>query len=89
LDGFSDIDVNHIIEELKNHSFRFKPSKRIYIEKSKTEKRFIGIPSPKDKVVLKAMQMLLEEIYEPIFFNSNHGFRPNCGTHSALESVTK
>jgi retron-type reverse transcriptase len=59
------------------------------MEKSNGKKRPLGIPSPRDKVVLKAMHMILEKVYEPTFLNANHGFRPNCGTHSALESITK
>lgn len=34
------------------------------------------------------MAMALEEIYEPKFLNSSHGFRPKRGTHSALLSIT-
>jgi len=34
------------------------------------------------------MAMALEEIYEPKFLNSSHGFRPKRGAHSALKSVT-
>jgi len=89
LDGFSYSDINDIIQKLKDHSFAFKPVKRVYLEKPNGKKRPIGIPSPKDKVVLKAMSMVLEKIYEPEFLNNNHGFRPNRGTHSALESITK
>jgi len=48
----------------------------------------LGIPSPRDKVVQKVMAMALEEIYEPKFLNSSHGFRPKRGAHSALKSVT-
>jgi len=47
------------------------------------------IPSLKDKIVLKAMSKLLEEVYEPEFLKTNHGLRPNRGTHTALESITK
>jgi RNA-directed DNA polymerase len=89
LDGFSENDINNIAQKLKDHSFSFKPIKRVYIEKSDGRKRPLGIPSPKDKIVLKAMSMVLEKIYEPIFLKTNHGFRPNRGTHSALESITK
>jgi retron-type reverse transcriptase len=89
LDGFSDSDVNNIIQKLKDHSFAFKPVKRVYLEKPNGKKRPIGIPNSKDKVVLKAMSMVLEKIYEPEFLNTSHGFRPNRGTHSALNSITK
>jgi retron-type reverse transcriptase len=88
-DGFSENEIDNIVQKLKDHSFSFKPIRRVYIEKSDGRKRPIGIPSPKDKIVLKAMSMILEKIYEPIFLGTNHGFRPKRGTHSALESITK
>ena len=47
------------------------------------------MPGPKDKVVLKAMSKLLVKVFEPEFLNTNHGFRPKKGTHTALESITK
>lgn len=79
----------NIVEKLKDQSFAFKPFKRIYIEKSNGKKRPLGMPSPKDKIVLKAMSTLVEKVFEPEFLNTNHGFRPNYGTHTALESITK
>lgn len=89
MDGFSDLDVFNIIKKLKDHSFVFKPVSRLYMKKSDGNARPLGIPSPKDKIILKAMSMVLERIYEPVFLNTNHGFRPGRGTHSALESITK
>lgn len=89
LDEFSNIDVMNIVEKLKDQSFAFKPFKRIYIEKSNGKKRPLGMPSPKDKIVLKAMSTLVEKVFEPEFLNTNHGFRPNYGTHTALKSITK
>jgi len=89
LDGFSDIKVNSIVQRLKDHSFAFKPVKSLYLKKSNGKKRLVGVPSPIDKVVLKAMSMILESIYEPKFLRTNHGFRPRRGTHTALESTTK
>jgi len=35
------------------------------------------------------MSKLLEEVFEPEFLDTNHGFRTNRGTHTALESTTK
>jgi retron-type reverse transcriptase len=72
LDGFSKADISSIIRKLKDHSFSFKSVKRIYIEKPDGRKLPIGIPSPKDKIVLKAMSMILEKVYEPIFLETNH-----------------
>ena len=42
LDGFSDFDVSNIIQKLKDHSFAFKPVKRVHLEKPNGKKRPIG-----------------------------------------------
>lgn len=50
----------------------------------KSEKRPLGIGSPREKIIQKGLQIILEAIYEPKFLNCSHGFRPNRSTHSAL-----
>lgn len=76
-----------IISALKDHSYRFNAIRRVKIPKPDGGLRTLGIPSPKDKVVLKAMEIILTEIFEPTFCNSSHGFRPNKGCHSCLHSI--
>jgi hypothetical protein len=49
--------------------------------------RALTISNSRDKIVQQAMKMVLEQIYEPVFLNTSHGFRPNRGCHSALESI--
>lgn len=74
--------------KLKAGKFKFSPARRIYIPKpGKTEKRPLTIPSPREKIVQKAIQLVLEGIYEPSFLPSSHGFRPGRGTHTALRMI--
>jgi len=88
-DAFS---IDEIITSLKDHTFKFKPIRRVYIPNKNGKLRPIGIPSPKDKIVQKAMSMILEAIYDadtnPKFRSSSHGFRRGRSTHTALETIT-
>jgi len=86
-DGLSTEKIKGIIESLKDRSFQFKPSKRITIMKPDGKERNLGIPSATDKLVQRVMKDIIEGVYEPIFLNSSHGFRPNRGTHTALEVI--
>ncbi len=49
--------------------------------------RPLGIPTFKDKLVQEVVKEILESIYEPVFSDSSHGFRPGRGCHSALNSI--
>lgn len=91
LDG---IDMNWILETsklLKSGKFDFKPARRTYIPKPGSaklkERRPLGIAGPREKVVQKAMQMVLEAIFEPSFLQCSHGFRPSRGNHTALKQI--
>lgn len=87
LDGFSTVKIRKIIQSMKDRSFKFKPSRRIEILKANGKKRIIGIPSPVDKIVQTVAKNILEDIYEPKFQESSHGFRPNRGYHTALREI--
>jgi group II intron reverse transcriptase/maturase len=89
LDSYSKDTIYSVSKSLKDHSFKFKPIRRVVMPKPNGGIRQLGIPSPRDKVIQKIMAMTLEEIYETKFLNSSHGFRPKRGTHSALKSVTR
>jgi len=67
--------------------FKFQPARRVDIAKPNGGTRPLGIVSPRDKVVLDAMRMILEAIFEPTFHPSSHGFRPKRSCHSALNDV--
>ena len=47
----------------------------------------MGIPTFTDKLVQEVLRMILEAVYEPIFFKYSHGFRPNKSCHTALKDI--
>ena len=88
LDGISLDYLKKIQLELKAGSFEFKPARRIHIPKpGKNEKRPLTIASPREKVIQKAILLILERYYENQFLDSSHGFRPGRGTHTAIKSL--
>jgi retron-type reverse transcriptase len=85
IDGISEEKIEKLSEELRSEKFKFTPSRRIEIDKPSGGKRPITIASPMDKIVQEALRLVLNAIYEPLFKNNSHGFRPNRGCHTALK----
>ena len=88
-DGFSKEKINKIIVSLSDETYEPKPARRTYIKKTNEKMRPLGIPTFTDKLVQKVLRMILETIYEPVFLNCSHGFRPNRSCHTALSSLKK
>lgn len=87
LDGFSEERVNHLIGKLAKGEYCPKPVRRTYIPKKNGKLRPLGIPTGDDKLVQEVVRILLERIYEPIFSENSHGFRPGRSCHTALRQV--
>jgi group II intron reverse transcriptase/maturase len=87
LDGFSEKRIKSIIQRLKDGTYHFKPVRRTYILKANGKKRPLGISSGDDKLVQEVVRSILERIYEPVFEDSSHGFRPGRSPHTALEQI--
>lgn len=84
-------NLQRLLDRVKSGSYRASPVRRVHIPKgnSPTEFRPIGIPTLEDKVLQRAVVMLLEPIYEQDFLDCSHGFRPKRSAHGALESLWK
>jgi len=53
----------------------------------KTELRPLSVGSPRDKIVQKALQLILEGIFDPTFLDCSHGFRPGFSVYTALKRL--
>jgi len=88
-----DLEANlqSLLDRAKSGSYRAPPVRRVHIPKagSMTETRPIGIPTLEDKVLQRAVVMLLEPIYEQDFYVGSYGFRPGRSAHQALEDLRK
>lgn len=86
-DGFSLEKVRSIIDRLAGGTYRAQPVRRVYIPKANGKKRPLGVPTTEDRLVQEVVRSLLEQIYEPLFSQRSHGFRPGRSCHTALEHI--
>jgi len=79
-----------VIRDIQSAFKHFEPQqiRRVYIDKpGKAEKRPLGIPTIRDRIVQECMRIVLEPILEAQFFAHSYGFRPMRDAAMALERV--
>ena len=81
-----DSNLRSLLDRFKSGTYQAPPVKRVHIPKGDGSKmRPIGIPTFEDKILQRAVSMVLEAVYEQEFYDCSHGFRPNRSAHQALE----
>ena len=90
-DGFSEAKIDSIIKALADETYQPMPVRRTYIQKKNNRKKLrpLGIPTFTDKLVQEVLRMILEAVYEPIFLDVSHGFRPKRSCHTALKQLRR
>jgi group II intron reverse transcriptase/maturase len=79
-------NLKTLLERFKSGSYYAPPVRRVYIPKDDgKEQRAIGIPTLEDKVLQRAVVMLLTPLYEQDFLNCSYGFRPKKSVYQALD----
>ncbi len=89
VDGVGTQLIETLIAELKATSYKPMPVRRVYKEKANGKLRPLGIPCFRDKLLQTVVKFILEAIYEPIFSDASHGFRPDRSCHTALAQVKR
>lgn len=87
--NWDEVRTAQLAEKLRTGEFEPAPVRRILIDKKNKpgQKRPLGIPTFGDRIVQCAIKLMLEALYEPIFFECSHGFRPNRACQTAMQQV--
>lgn len=79
-------NLRSLLERAKSGTYQAPPVRRVHIPKNGgSQTRPIGIPTFEDKILQRAIAMLLQAVYEQDFLDCSYGFRPKRSAHTALE----
>jgi group II intron reverse transcriptase/maturase len=81
-------NLQSLLDRFKSGRYRAPPVRRVYIPKGDGKsQRPIGIPTLEDKILQRAVVMVLEAVYEQDFKDCSYGFRPGRSAHQALSAL--
>jgi RNA-directed DNA polymerase len=81
--------LDDLAAALRSGSYRPAPLRRVHIPKpgQPGTTRPLGIPCVRDRVVMTAVKLVVEPVFEADFLPSSYGFRPKRSAHQALEAI--
>ena len=81
-------NLQQLLHRAKSGTYHAPPVRRVHIPKGHgAEPRALGIPTFEDKVLQRAVAMVLEALYEQDFLDCSYGFRPGRSAHQALAAL--
>ena len=82
-----DENLTSLLNRFKAGTYRAPPVRRVHIPKGDGKTRPLGIPTFEDKILQRAVTMVLQAVYEQDFLACSFGFRPNRSAHQALAAL--
>jgi RNA-directed DNA polymerase len=80
-------NLQSLLDRFKSGAYYAPPVRRVEIPKGDGTTRPLGIPTFEDKVLQRAVAMVLNAVYEQDFLNCSYGFRPGRSAHQALSAL--
>jgi len=80
-------NLSNLHERLVNEKYRATPVKRVWLDEEDGKKRPIGMTVLEDKIVQRAVAMLMGAVYEQDFYDFSYGFREGRSPHDALHEL--
>lgn len=80
-------NLQELYERMRSGTYKATPVERVWLDKEDGSKRPIGKPVLEDKIVQRAVTMLLGAVYEQDFYDFSHGFREGHSPHQALHEL--